>query len=40
MRSIRGFLDTKEHPADLTDAEFQSFVNSATKFFLLHGALW
>ena len=40
MRSIRGFLDTREHPTDLTDAEFQSFVNSATKFFLLHSALW
>ena len=40
MRSIRGFLDTKERPGDLTDTEFQSFVNSATKFFLLHGALW
>ena len=40
MCSICGFLDTRERPADLTDAEFQSFVNSATKFFLLHGTLW
>ncbi|KAF8548028.1 hypothetical protein OG21DRAFT_1489719 [Imleria badia] len=40
MSSIRSFLDTRKRPADLTDAEFQSFVNSATKFFLLHGSLW
>ena len=40
MHSIRGFLDTRKRPADLTDAEFQSFVNLVTKFFLLHGALW
>ena len=40
MCSIRGFLDTRERPTDLTDPEFQSFVNSATKFFLLHGVLW
>ena len=40
MCSIHGFLDARERPADLTDAEFQSFVNSAMKFFLLHGALW
>ena len=40
MRSICGFLDTRKRPTDLTDAEFQSFVNSAMKFFLLHSALW
>jgi hypothetical protein len=38
--SICGFLDTRECPADLTDTEFQSFVNSVTKFFLLHSMLW
>ena len=40
MCSICGFLDTRQCPTDLTDAEFQSFINSATKFFLLHGVLW
>ena len=40
MHSIHGFLDTRESPTDLTDAEFQSFVNSAMKFFFLHDALW
>ena len=40
MCSIHGFLDTRECPADLTDEEFQSFVNLTTKFFLLHGTLW
>ena len=40
MCSIRSFLDTRERPADLTNAEFQSCVNSVTKFFLLHSALW
>ena len=37
---IRGFLETRARPADLSDTEFHSFVNSATKFFLLHGSLW
>ena len=36
MHSIRGFLDTRECPADLTNAECQSFVNLVMKFFLLH----
>ena len=40
MCSICGFLDTRECPTDLTNVEFQSFLNSARKFFLLHGALW
>ena len=40
MRSIRGFLDTRECPADLTNAECQSFINLVMKFFLLHSALW
>ena len=37
---IQGFLDTSLCPADLSDAEFQSFINSATKFFVLHDSLW
>ena len=37
---IQGFLDTRLRPADLSDAEFQSFVNSAIKFFVLHDSLW
>ena len=40
IRLIRGFLETRAQPADLSDTEFHSFVNSATKFFLLHGSLW
>ena len=40
IRLIRGFLETRPRPADLSDTEFHSFVNSATKFFLLHGSLW
>ena len=37
---IRGFLNTHLRPADISDAEFQSFINSATKFFVLHDSLW
>ena len=37
---IRGSLETRARPADLSDTEFHSFVNSATKFFLFHGSLW
>ena len=40
IRLIRGFLETCAQPADLSDTEFHSFVNSVTKFFLLHGGLW
>ena len=40
IRLIRGFLETRARPADLSDTEFHSFINSATKFFLLHGSLW
>ena len=37
---IRGFLEARARPADLSDTEFHLFINSATKFFLLHGSLW
>ena len=40
IRLIRGFLETRARPADLSDTEFHLFINSATKFFLLHGSLW
>ena len=40
IRLIRGFLETRAQPADLSDTEFHSFVNSELKFFLLHGSLW
>ena len=40
IRLIQGFLDTRLRPADLSNAEFQFFVNSATKFFVLHDSLW
>ena len=37
---IQGFLKTHARPADLSDTKFHLFINSATKFFLLHGSLW
>ena len=37
---ICDFLETRARPADFSDTEFHSFVNSATKFFLLHSSLW
>ena len=40
IRLIQGFLETRTRPADLSDTEFHSFINSATKCFLLHGSLW
>ena len=40
IRLIRGFLETRARPADLSDTEFHLFINSATKFFLLHSSLW
>ena len=40
IRLIRGFLKTCAQPADLSDTEFHLFINSVTKFFLLHSSLW
>ena len=40
IRLIQDFLNTCLHPADLSNADFQSFVNLATKFFVLHDSLW
>ena len=40
IRLIRGFLKTCAQPADLPDTEFHLFINSVTKFFLLHSSLW
>ena len=37
---IQGFLGTCAQSADLSDTEFHLFINSVTKFFLLHGSLW
>jgi transposase InsO family protein len=38
--TIREFLTTTTRPPDLSDSEFQSFVNYATKFFILGDKLW
>ena len=40
IRLIWGFLKTHARPANLSDTEFHSLVNSVMKIFLLHGSLW
>ncbi|KIO06846.1 hypothetical protein M404DRAFT_37253, partial [Pisolithus tinctorius Marx 270] len=40
IEMIRAFLATHERPPDLTDAQYSSFFNSASRFFLLDGNLW
>ena len=37
---ICDFLDSHARPSDLSDTEFTSFVNAATRFFLLNGSLY
>jgi hypothetical protein len=37
---IRAFLETQDRPPDLSEAEYASFINSVTRFFLLDGSLW
>ncbi|KIO11985.1 hypothetical protein M404DRAFT_962443, partial [Pisolithus tinctorius Marx 270] len=40
IEMICAFLATREHPPDLTDVQYSSFFNSASRFFLLDGNLW
>jgi hypothetical protein len=40
IEQIRGFLDTRIQPPDISDADFTSLVNSTTQIFLLNGALY
>ncbi|KIN93863.1 hypothetical protein M404DRAFT_169988 [Pisolithus tinctorius Marx 270] len=40
IEMIRAFLATRERPPDLTDAQYSSFFNSASHFFLLDDNLW
>ncbi|KIK78303.1 hypothetical protein PAXRUDRAFT_164351, partial [Paxillus rubicundulus Ve08.2h10] len=40
LAQIQEFLEMCSHPADLSDAEYVSFINSACCFFLLDGSLW
>ena len=37
---IRNFLHDHVHPPDLSDSDYMSFVNVATRFFLLNGSLY
>ena len=38
--NIHDFLDTHIHPTDLSDADYKSFINAATRFFILNNALY
>jgi hypothetical protein len=40
ITSIRQFLRTTTRPPDLSESEFQAFVNYMTKFFVLESKLW
>ncbi|KIO00641.1 hypothetical protein M404DRAFT_152124 [Pisolithus tinctorius Marx 270] len=40
IEMIRAFLMAHKRPPDLTDAQYSSFFNSASHFFLLDGNLW
>jgi hypothetical protein len=40
IQLIRHFLETQERPDGMLDKEYQSFINSATCFFILNGSLW
>ena len=37
---IHNFLHDHIHPPDLSDSDYTSFVNAATRFFLLNGSLY
>ena len=37
---IHQFLETTEHPLDLSQRDFQSFVNTTSHFFFLNSLLW
>ena len=38
--NIHDFLNTRIHPTDLSDADYKSFINAATRFFILNNALY
>jgi hypothetical protein len=40
IRQIRLFLETQDRPDGMSDKNYQSFLNSATRFFILNGSLW
>jgi integrase-like protein len=40
IRQIRQFLETQERPEGMSDKDYKSFLNSATRFFVLKGSLW
>jgi hypothetical protein len=40
IQLIHRFLETQERPDAMLDKEYQSFINSATRFFILNGSLW
>ena len=40
IQLIRLFLETQERPDGMSDKDYQSFLNSATRFFILSGSLW
>jgi hypothetical protein len=40
IEQIRGFLDTRIRPPDISDADFTSFIIATTRFFLLNGTLY
>jgi hypothetical protein len=40
MTTIEQFLTTRERPTDVSDEEFEKFVNNAARYFVLEGNLW
>jgi hypothetical protein len=40
IQLIHRFLETQERPDGMLDKEYQSFINSATRFFIRNGSLW
>ena len=40
IQLIRLFLGTQERPDGISDKDYQLFLNSTTRFFILNGSLW
>jgi hypothetical protein len=40
IQLICRFLETQERPDGMLDKDYQCFINSATRFFILNGSLW
>jgi hypothetical protein len=40
IQLIHHFLETQERPDGMLDKEYESFINLATRFFILNGSLW